>query len=209
MSNLRKTTAAACILAAGVALGGCVSDRTEWVDGPPTRAGRTYYREGPARYVEAPRVYRERPARYVEEPRRVRERPVRYVEQPRRVQQAAPRPAATQAPAPAPRDAYIPDGGGSGGGGGGGSGGGGGGWSDRRLKRNIVRLGTSPSGLPIYAFDYVWGGPRHVGVMAQDLLQVRPEAVIATGSGYLMVDYDMIDVRMTTYEDWLAARVPA
>ncbi|WP_204325074.1 hypothetical protein, partial [Stenotrophomonas maltophilia] len=68
---------------------------------------------------------------------------------------------------------------------------------------------TSPSGLPIYAFDYVWGGPRYVGVMAQDLLLTRPEAVIATDSGYLMVDYDMIDVRMTTYEAWQAARMPA
>lgn len=32
--------------------------------------------------------------------------------------------------------------------------------------------------------------------MAQDLLAIRPEAVIATGSGYYMVDYDKLDIAM-------------
>jgi hypothetical protein len=83
-----------------------------------------------------------------------------------------------------------------GGGGGGGAGGGGGGWSDRRLKRDIARLGRSPSGLPVYSFQYVWGGPRYVGVMAQDLLKLRPDAVILDESGYYKVDYARIDVEM-------------
>jgi uncharacterized caspase-like protein len=87
-------------------------------------------------------------------------------------------------------------GGGGSSGGGGGAGGGGGGWSDRRLKRNIHRLGTSPSGLNIYAFEYIWGGPTYVGVIAQELLLTRPDAVIATDSGYLKVDYNKIDVAM-------------
>jgi hypothetical protein len=87
--------------------------------------------------------------------------------------------------------------------GGGGGGGGGGGWSDRRLKRDIVRLGVSPSGLPIYAFRYVWGGPRYIGVMAQDLLKLRPDAVILDESGYYKVDYSRIDVEMR--EESLAA----
>ncbi len=79
----------------------------------------------------------------------------------------------------------------------GGSGSGGaGGWSDRRLKRDIVRLGVSPSGLPIYAFQYVWGGPRFIGVMAQDLLKLRPDAVILDESGFYKVDYSRIDVEM-------------
>jgi hypothetical protein len=79
---------------------------------------------------------------------------------------------------------------------GGGAGGGGAGWSDRRLKRDIVRLGVSPSGLPIYAFQYVWGGPRYVGAMAQDLLKLRPDAVILDDSGYYKVDYSRIDIEM-------------
>ena len=32
--------------------------------------------------------------------------------------------------------------------------------------------------------------------MAQDLLAIRPEAVINTGSGYYMVDYDKLDIAM-------------
>ena len=45
-----------------------------------------------------------------------------------------------------------------------------------------------------------------VGVMAQDLLPLAPEAVIVTESGYMRVDYDRIDVRMTTLEAFEAAR---
>ncbi|MDH6275443.1 hypothetical protein M2311_005543 [Rhizobium leguminosarum] len=79
---------------------------------------------------------------------------------------------------------------------GGGSSSSGGGWSDRRLKTDIRRLGTSALGVPVYAFRYIWGGPLFVGTMAQDLLAIRPEAVIATGSGYYMVDYDRLDIAM-------------
>jgi hypothetical protein len=70
------------------------------------------------------------------------------------------------------------------------------------LKKKVRRIGTSPSGLPVYAFTYIWGGPEMVGVMAQDLLLVRPDAVIVAGSGYLMVDYDKIDVNMMTLHDY-------
>ncbi|MBP0580472.1 tail fiber domain-containing protein [Labrys sp. LIt4] len=93
-------------------------------------------------------------------------------------------------------------GGGGGGNGGGGSSGGGGGWSDRRLKTDIRAIGQSPSGLTIYRFRYVWGGPVYVGVMAQDLLETHPDAVILTDSGYFMVDYDRIDVKMTMLADY-------
>jgi outer membrane protein OmpA-like peptidoglycan-associated protein len=96
-------------------------------------------------------------------------------------------------------------GGGGGGSSGGGGGGGGGGWSDRRLKRRIQRVGTSPSGLGIYSFQYVWGGPVFVGVIAQEILEVRPEAVIEDASGYLMVDYSLIDVAMMQLDDWVAS----
>ena len=36
--------------------------------------------------------------------------------------------------------------------------------SDVRLKKNITRVGVSASGLPIYSFQYIWGGPTVVGV---------------------------------------------
>ncbi|TAY82802.1 tail fiber domain-containing protein (plasmid) [Rhizobium leguminosarum] len=72
------------------------------------------------------------------------------------------------------------------------------GWSDRRLKTDIRRLGISPAGIPIYAFRYIWGGPVFVGTMAQDLLSIRPDAVIETRSGYYMVDYGKLDVGMAS-----------
>lgn len=64
-------------------------------------------------------------------------------------------------------------------------------FSDRRLKKNIEKIGTSIMGLPVYAFDYIWGGERQVGVMAQDVVKVMPEAVSTVG-GYMAVDYGMI-----------------
>jgi outer membrane protein OmpA-like peptidoglycan-associated protein len=97
-------------------------------------------------------------------------------------------------------------GGGSGGGGGGGSGGGG--WSsDRRLKRHIAKLGRSPDGHTIYSFQYVWGGPFYVGVMAQEIAPVVPEAILYDAEGFLMVDYDRIDVTPMLLEDWLRGRL--
>jgi hypothetical protein len=59
--------------------------------------------------------------------------------------------------------------------------------SDRRLKRNVTFLGMLRD-LPVYAYEYVWGGPRRIGVMAQDMLTIRPEAVLTVG-GFLAVDY--------------------
>lgn len=61
--------------------------------------------------------------------------------------------------------------------------------SDRRLKRDIVRVGTMENGLPVYEYRYVWGRKRHVGVMAQDVLAAGIEAVKRHWSGFLMVDY--------------------
>jgi hypothetical protein len=59
--------------------------------------------------------------------------------------------------------------------------------SDRRLKSNIVRIGTHPIGVGIYEYD-IFGG-RQIGVMAQELMVVMPEAVHQHPAGFLMVDY--------------------
>ncbi|EJC70962.1 hypothetical protein Rleg5DRAFT_6786 [Rhizobium leguminosarum bv. viciae WSM1455] len=75
------------------------------------------------------------------------------------------------------------------------------GWSDRRLKTDIRRLGTSPAGIPIYAFRYIWCGPLFIGTMAQDLLLIRPDAVIRTASGYYMVNYADLDIDMVSVEE--------
>ncbi len=59
--------------------------------------------------------------------------------------------------------------------------------SDARLKSNIVRIGTHPTGVGIYEYDIF--GERDVGVMAQELLSVMPEAVSVHPSGFYQVDY--------------------
>jgi hypothetical protein len=61
--------------------------------------------------------------------------------------------------------------------------------SDVRLKRDIERVGIYMPGVWIYEFSYIWGGARHIGVMAQEVLGVMPEAVFEREDGYLMVDY--------------------
>ena len=64
-------------------------------------------------------------------------------------------------------------------------------WSDRRLKSNIERVGTHPLGIGIYTYDIF--GARATGVMADELLEVMPGAVVLDPSGYYRVRYDMID----------------
>jgi hypothetical protein len=54
---------------------------------------------------------------------------------------------------------------------------------DRRLKKNIRRIGMHKLGIPLYAFDYLWDEPG-VGVMADELAQIKPEAVHTLKCGY-------------------------
>ncbi len=63
--------------------------------------------------------------------------------------------------------------------------------SDRRLKKNIKRIGKNIIGLPLYAFEYLWG-EKAIGVMADEVEKVMPEAVIEHPSGYKMVNYALI-----------------
>jgi hypothetical protein len=61
-------------------------------------------------------------------------------------------------------------------------------FSDRRLKTDIRRVGQTDAGIPLYAYRYIWGGPVHIGVMAQDV----PDAAFMTDSGYLAVRYEEV-----------------
>ena len=64
------------------------------------------------------------------------------------------------------------------------------GWalSDRRVKTDIKKVGKLDSGLPIYKYRYKGGGLQQLGVMAQDVEKVQPEAVADIG-GVKAVDY--------------------
>jgi hypothetical protein len=68
-------------------------------------------------------------------------------------------------------------------------------WSDVALKENIVKLGNLPDGLPIYEFNYHWDSKRHVGLMAQDVEKIYPDAVTTDKDGYKMVNYKLIKER--------------
>jgi hypothetical protein len=62
--------------------------------------------------------------------------------------------------------------------------------SDRNVKTDIKRVGTADNGLPIYTYRYIGHEPIFMGVMAQDVEEVRPEAV-AIIDGIKHVDYEL------------------
>ncbi len=66
--------------------------------------------------------------------------------------------------------------------------------SDRRMKRNIKWVAISPEGINIYEFKYLWGFKTYRGVIAQELLDTHPQAIIKGLFGFYKVDYNLIDV---------------
>lgn len=67
--------------------------------------------------------------------------------------------------------------------------------SDRRVKRDIRRIGTTRGGFPAYQFRYIKDGPAgrvNIGVMADEIAPHIPEAVTYDGDGFAMVNYAMV-----------------
>jgi Protein of unknown function (DUF3300) len=102
-------------------------------------------------------------------------------------------------------------GGGRGGGGFGGGGRGGGGRgggarrSDMRVKHEIVLLGRLDDGLGYYRFVYNGGHTAYVGVMAQEVRTIMPEAVTMDVDGYMRVSYERLGLPFETYDQWVAS----
>jgi hypothetical protein len=71
--------------------------------------------------------------------------------------------------------------------------------SDIRTKQNIKAIGMLSNGLPIYEYEYKpeWkeeaGHGKFIGVMAQEVELVQPEAVITRPDGYKMVNYGALN----------------
>jgi hypothetical protein len=66
--------------------------------------------------------------------------------------------------------------------------------SDKRLKKNIEKIGESPSGLNIYSFEYIDninGDGVYQGVMSDE---IPTKAVVVHEDGYDRVDYSKLDV---------------
>ena len=87
----------------------------------------------------------------------------------------------------------------AGGGGGGRGGGGGGRRSDIALKHDVVLLGHLDNGLGFYRFSYLGSHKAYVGVIAQEVQAVMPEAVTRGRDGYLRVYYEKLGVKFQTY----------
>jgi hypothetical protein len=70
-------------------------------------------------------------------------------------------------------------------------------YSDERLKRDIVHVGTLEDGLPVIDFNYRDGmglpEGRFRGVRAQDVARFRPHALGPTVNGYATVDYARLE----------------
>ena len=65
--------------------------------------------------------------------------------------------------------------------------------SDRRLKKNISKIGVSASGINIYSFEYknpIHGGGLFQGVMSDEV----SKDVVMVLDGYDAVNYDMLDI---------------
>jgi hypothetical protein len=71
-------------------------------------------------------------------------------------------------------------------------------FSDIRMKENIKQIHWLPNGLPVYTYEYkpefkdIAGHGKFVGVMAQEVELVQPEAVITNANGYKMVNYGVL-----------------
>jgi hypothetical protein len=71
-------------------------------------------------------------------------------------------------------------------------------YSDIRMKENIKQVHWLPNGLPVYTYEYkpefkdIAGHGVHIGVMAQEVEMVKPEAVITNADGYKMVNYGLL-----------------
>jgi Chaperone of endosialidase len=76
--------------------------------------------------------------------------------------------------------------------------------SDMRLKRDIVKVGRLDNGLDVYRFRYLWDDQIYVGVIAQQVQAIAPEAVLRGSDGYLRVDYNRLGLRMQTWDKWNA-----
>ena len=76
--------------------------------------------------------------------------------------------------------------------------------SDIRLKKNIQKIESSGIEVQLYRFEYLDDTDHkiYVGVMAQDLEESHPEALVKGPDGFYRVYYQSLGLKMTTLEEW-------
>ena len=79
-----------------------------------------------------------------------------------------------------------------------------------RLKHDVVLLGRLDNGLGFYRFAYIGSEKPYVGVIAQEVRALRPDAVVSGRDGYLRVAYERLGLHFQTYGEWVAdgGRIP-
>lgn len=65
-------------------------------------------------------------------------------------------------------------------------------FSDRRLKKDIEKIGQMNDGLGVYRYRYTFGGPEQTGVMADEVQNLRPWAMGETVNGFMTVNYEAL-----------------
>jgi len=67
--------------------------------------------------------------------------------------------------------------------------------SDRRLKEDIVPLGPSLAGAPLYMFRYKGRPELQIGVMSDEVRALHPDAVHVDADGFDLVNYGLLAER--------------
>jgi len=80
--------------------------------------------------------------------------------------------------------------------------------SDSRTKAGVVKVGTHPAGFGLYRFRYLWSKTEYVGVIAQEVRELMPQAVVCGEDGILRVDYRAIGIDMVPFAAWHGAAAP-
>lgn len=68
--------------------------------------------------------------------------------------------------------------------------------SDVRLKRDIALVGRLDNGLGLYRYRYLWSDTVYLGVMAQEVALIRPDAIVRSAvDDYLRVNYSRLGLK--------------
>ena len=67
------------------------------------------------------------------------------------------------------------------------------------MKHDLVLLGHLANGLGYYRFSYLGSSKPYVGVIAQEVQSLVPEAVTRGSDGYLRVYYEQLGLKLRSY----------
>jgi outer membrane immunogenic protein len=75
--------------------------------------------------------------------------------------------------------------------------------SDIALKRDVTLVARLDDGLGLYRYRYLWSDTVYVGVIAQEVALIHPDAVVRNAlDNYLRVDYGRLGLKLMTEAEW-------